>query len=84
MLRSYALSLGAIAMALVSIRGAMAGELAETVAIESVIALVVFAILGGIAGAVMDYLVRSNLEEQYRRRVAWYRQEREQRLAMKK
>ena len=53
--RSYALSLGSVAMAMVAVRGAMRHELASEVAVEAIIALGAFAVLGGIAGAVADY-----------------------------
>jgi membrane protein YqaA with SNARE-associated domain len=82
--RSYALSLGAIAMAMVLLRGALHRELAAEVAVESIMALVLFAVLGAIAGAIADYLVRDDLERQYRERVAWYCEQHEQRQAKKK
>ena len=71
-------------MALVAVRGAIRHELAENVAVEAVMALVLFAILGGIAGAIADYLVRNDLETQYRRRVAWYCEQQEQHETNKK
>ncbi len=82
--RSYALALGATAMALVACRGAVQNGYVSTVAVDSVVALVVFSLLGGIVGAIADHLVRTNLELDYRRRVAWYREERERRAAIKK
>ena len=66
-------------MAMVAVRGAMRHELASEVAVEAIIALGAFAVLGGIAGAVADYLVRNELEAQYRRRVAWYCEQQERR-----
>jgi membrane protein YqaA with SNARE-associated domain len=81
--RSYALSLGAIAMALVLLRGAMHHELAAEVAVESIMALVLFAAVGAVAGAIVDYLVRDDVEKQYHRRVAWYCEQHEQREANK-
>jgi hypothetical protein len=81
--RSYALSLGAIAMALVLLRGAMNQELAVEVAVEAIMALGLFAGVGAIAGAIVDYLVRDDLERQYRRRVAWYCEQHEQRETKK-
>lgn len=71
-------------MAMVSIRGAMRGELASEVAVEAIIALGLFAILGGIAGAIADYLVRDDLETRYRQRVAWFCEQQERREAIKK
>ncbi len=79
--RRYALSLGTIAFALVTTRGAIRGEVVSESVVEAVIALVVFAIIGGIAGAIADYLVKQDLEDRYRRRVAWYREGLEQQSA---
>ena len=79
--RRYAFSLGAIAFALVAVRGAAGGEMVSEAMLEAIIALVLFAILGGIAGAIADYLVKQDLEDRYRRRVAWYREAVEQQSA---
>jgi len=84
MSRSYALSLGTIAMSLVLVRGALRREFVDEVAVESMIALVLFAVIGGLAGAIADYLVRDDLERQYRRRVAWYCEQHEQHEAKRK
>lgn len=73
MSRSYALSLGALAMAMVVLRGAILGEPAVDVAKESIIAMVVFAGVGALAGWTADYLVREALESKFRGRVDWYR-----------
>ncbi len=59
-------------MALVAIRGAMRGDVASDTVIDALMALVAFAILGMAAGAIMDYLIRQDVEDRYRRRVAWY------------
>jgi hypothetical protein len=71
-------------MAVVALRGAVQRELAADVAVEAIMALGLFAILGGIAGAIADYLVRNDLETQYRRRVAWYCEQQERHEAIKK
>ena len=73
MLRSYAASLGALAMGLVVLRGAILGELAADVAMEAIKAMLVFACVGGVAGWIADYLVRDSLERTFRSRVDWYR-----------
>ncbi len=70
--RSYALSLGALAMALVAIRGALNGDLALETVIKALMALIAYSILGMAAGAIMDYLIRQDVEDRYRRRVAWF------------
>lgn len=73
MLRSFALSLGAFAMGVVVIRGALQGEHAASVASEAIVAMLVFACLGGFAGWTADYLVRDSIERMFRARVEWYR-----------
>lgn len=80
---AFAASLGAIAMAVVILRGVFAGEAAVDCIISSIGALVTFTGLGWPAGASMDYLVRQDIEQQYRRRVDYFRKEVEARLAEK-
>lgn len=60
-------------MALVVMRGAVRGELADSVAAEAILAMLVFASVGFVAGWIADYLVRDSLERIFRARVAWYR-----------
>ena len=74
MSRGYAVSLGALAMGLVVCRGAIHGELAGNVAKEAIVALLVFACVGAVAGWIADFLVRQALEGLFRKRVEWYRQ----------
>ncbi|MGB7325554.1 MAG: hypothetical protein WBD31_11840 [Rubripirellula sp.] len=74
MSRSFAVSLGTLAMALVVLRGAIGGELAGRVACESIVALIIFAGVGYVAGWIADYLVRDALERNFRARVDWYRE----------
>ncbi len=74
MSHSFAVSLGAIAMGLVVLRGAIRGGLADNVAMEAIVALLVFAAVGAVAGWIADYLVRDSLERKFRARVEWYRQ----------
>ena len=73
MLRSYAVSLGALAMGLVVFRGLILGEFAGSVAKEAIIAMVVFMGVGAVAGWIADYLVRDSMERTFRARVDWYR-----------
>lgn len=61
-------------MGLVVLRGAVFGENAETVALEAIASLVIFAGIGAVAGWIADYLVRDSLETMFRRRVDWYRE----------
>ncbi|TWT83082.1 hypothetical protein CA13_45450 [Planctomycetes bacterium CA13] len=61
-------------MALVVVRGTLFGEFADQVAIEAIVALIVFAAIGWVAGWIADYLVRDAVEVAFRRRVDWYRQ----------
>ena len=74
MIRRISVSLGALAMGLVVIRGAINGELAGNVAIEAIAAMIVFMGIGWVAGWISDYLVRDSLERNFRARVQWYRQ----------
>ncbi|WP_231617228.1 hypothetical protein [Novipirellula aureliae] len=72
MTRSFALCLGALAMALVIVRGTLFGEFADNIALEAIGALVVFAAIGWVAGWIIDYVVRDTIEAAFRRRVEWY------------
>lgn len=74
MLRSYAVSLGALAMALVVLRGVFHGEFARDVAGEAIIAMIAFTGIGAVAGWIADYLIRDCMETAFRKRVDWYRQ----------
>lgn len=74
MIRGIAVSLGALAMGLVVLRGAINGELAGNVAVEAIIAMIVFMGIGSVAGWISDYLVRDSLERVFRARVDWYRE----------
>ncbi len=60
-------------MSLVVLRGAVRGELAGRVACESIVAMLVFAGVGWIAGWIADYLIRDTLQRSFRARVDWYR-----------
>ena len=68
------MSLGALAMGMVVLRGAIQGEHAGSVAVEAMVALCVFMVVGAIAGWIADYLVRDALERMFRARIEWYRQ----------
>ena len=74
MFRSFAASLGALAMGLVALRGAVLSEPAGSVALEAITAMAVFAVLGGLVGWVADTLVRDAVEQAFRKRVEWYRE----------
>ncbi len=74
MFRSFAASLGALAMGLVVLRGAILGEPAGNVALEAIAAMAVFAVIGGAAGWIADFLVRDAVEQAFRKRVDWYRE----------
>lgn len=62
-------------MGLVVLRGVIDGDLAAEVAQEAILTLIVFLGIGGVAGAIADYLVRDAVETLYRNRVQWYRDE---------
>jgi membrane protein YqaA with SNARE-associated domain len=77
MVRAFAASLGAIAMATVLLDGVFSGATAGDCIVSAIRALIVLALLGGVAGAIVDYLIRQDLEQQYRRRLDWFRKETE-------
>lgn len=72
---AFAASLGAIAMATVILRGAFAGEAAVDCIYSSISALLIFGGCGWLAGATMEYLVRQDVEQQYRHRLDQFRKE---------
>ena len=61
-------------MFVVALRGAIWGQQIASVAKEAVVALVLFTLVGAIAGWIADYLVRDSLERTFRSRIDWYRQ----------
>lgn len=61
-------------MGLVVLRGVINRELAGTVAVEAIVAMIVFMCIGWVAGWISDYLVRDSLERTFRARVDWYRE----------
>lgn len=73
--RSLAASLSALAMAIVVLRGAAGGEPIEVVTTEAIVAMLIFAVVGYVAGWIADYLVRDSLEQNFRARIDWYRKE---------
>lgn len=74
MSRCYALALGSLAMATVMMRGALMRENVNNVALESIVALCVFMLIGAVAGWITDYLIRDAVETGFRKRVDWFRQ----------
>lgn len=73
MARSFAISLGSLAMGLVVLRGVLHGEIASNVATEAIGTLFVFLGIGAMAGWIVDQLVRDAVEDLYRKRVQWFR-----------
>lgn len=61
-------------MAMVVLRGAIEGQLADDVATRAIIAMLIYAGIGWVAGWVADYLVRDAVEQMFRKRVEWYRE----------
>ena len=74
MTRTYAVSLGSLAMALVILRGIVRNEHAGDVTIEAVVVLMIFAVIGAMAGWIAEHLVCGDVEKMFRKRVDWYRQ----------
>jgi hypothetical protein len=62
-------------MATVMMRGALMRENVNDVAVESILALIVFMMIGAIAGWIADYLIRDAVETAFRKRVDWFRKE---------
>lgn len=73
MIRGIAVSLGALAMGLVVLRGVLDGALAAGVAVDATVALIIYTGIGAVAGWIADHLVRDALERIFRSRVEWYR-----------
>ena len=61
-------------MGLVVVRGVIHRELASHVAMEAIVAMVLFTGIGFVAGWIAEYLVRDAVEQQFRNRVNWYRE----------
>ena len=59
-------------MAIVVMRGAIGGEPIAAVTAEAIVAMVVFAGVGYVAGWIADHLVRESLERKFRERIDWY------------
>ncbi len=62
-------------MGLVMLRGVINRELASHVAMEAIVAMLLFMGIGFVAGWIADYLIRDATEQMFRDRVRWYRQE---------
>jgi hypothetical protein len=60
-------------MAIVVLRGAVHGQPIDAVTAEAMVAMLVFAGVGYVAGWIADYLVRDSLEQKFRSRMDWYR-----------
>lgn len=73
--RSFAVVLGALALALVVLRGGLRGEVAADVLCEGMLAMIIFSGIGAIAGKIADHLLQHTVETQFRARVQWFQQE---------
>ncbi len=73
--RSFAVVLGALALALVVLRGGLRGEVAADVLCEGMLAMMIFLGIGAIAGKIADHLLQHTVETQFRARVQWFQQE---------
>lgn len=62
-------------MATVIFRGVVFGESADACIVSGLGWLFGFSVIGWIAGGTMDYLVRQDIEQQYRRRLDDFRRE---------
>ena len=75
MQRSFAVVLGAIALALVALRCGLRGEVATDVLCEGLLAMMIFFVVGAIAGSIADYLLQHAIETQFRQRVESFQQQ---------
>ncbi len=73
MLRRYALALGSLAFAVVTLRGAYRGESVSEVVTEAILMLVVFAIGGAIATGILEHLAKLEIESRCPGRIAQHR-----------
>lgn len=70
MARSYAVSLGALALGMIALRGATGGELASEVLTKGLLGMIVFSGVGYVIGAIADSLVCQTVEQRFRQRLA--------------
>ncbi|WP_237607376.1 hypothetical protein [Roseimaritima sediminicola] len=75
--RSFAVVLGALALALVALRGGLRGEVAADVLREGLAAMMIFTAIGAVAGKIAEHLLQHTVETQFRDRVQWFQQERQ-------
>lgn len=71
----FAAALGSIAFATVLLRGVISGESPGSCIYSGLVWMGLFFVIGWIAGSIMDYLVRQDVEDQYRRRLQRFREE---------
>ncbi|QDS95795.1 hypothetical protein FF011L_45960 [Roseimaritima multifibrata] len=74
----FAVVLGAVALALVALRGGLRNEVPSDVLFEGLLAMLIFFVIGAVAGKIADYLVRQSVETQFRQRVAVFEEELQQ------
>lgn len=74
MIRPLAASFAALAMAITIVRGAMTSELAIEVIERSLVFAIVYAVIGGLAGWLLDTQIRSSVQGEFEQRVQWYRE----------
>jgi outer membrane lipoprotein SlyB len=74
MVRSFAVSLGSLAMAVTVIRGAIGSEVVSDVIFRSIGAMIAFAAIGAVAGWIVDTQIRESVRQRFQSRVDWYRE----------
>lgn len=70
MARSYAVSLGALALSLIALRGAIIGDELSSVVEQGLVSMIVAIGVGYIIGAIADQLVCETVEIRFRQRLS--------------
>lgn len=73
MIRPLASSFAALAMAVIVIRGAIESAAVDQVVGDAFVGGFAFAILGGVSGWILDYVVREHVRLHFENRLQWYR-----------
>lgn len=70
MARLYAVSLGALALGLIALRGAISGDHVPHVVSQGLVSMVVFCGVGYVIGAIADQMVCQTVEVRFRQRLS--------------
>ena len=73
MIRPLASSFAALAMAVIVMRGVIESAVVEQVLSDAFVGGLAFAVLGGVSGWILDYVVREQVRLRFEDRLRWYR-----------